>query len=90
MELWIRRQDKECLMKVDRLDYDLQNNEHRIMVNGYQKLVAKYETKERALEVLDEIQYYIQNQGKTFAVPNENGIIIDYKYCGSVYEMPKE
>ena len=56
MELWIKSQDKECLMKVDRLDYDLSNSKHRIMANGYQTLVAEYETKERALEVLDEIQ----------------------------------
>ena len=25
MELWIRSQDKECLMKIDRIDYDLSN-----------------------------------------------------------------
>lgn len=62
LDLWIRSQDKECLMKVDRLDYDLSNYEHRIMVNGYATLVAKYPTKKRALEILDEIKTKIKNQ----------------------------
>lgn len=62
MELWIRSQDKECLMKVDRLDYDLSNSEHRIVVNGFTTLVAKYPTKKRALEVLDEIKTKMKNQ----------------------------
>lgn len=56
MELWVRSQDKECLMKVDRIDYDYSNHTHRIMANGYETLIGLYETKERALEVLDEIQ----------------------------------
>lgn len=56
MELWVRSQDKECLMKTNRIDYDLSNGEHRIMVEGYKTLIGKYETKQRALEILDEIQ----------------------------------
>ena len=55
MELWVRSQDKECLMKINRMDYDLSNGEHRIMVDGYKTLIGKYETKQRALEILDEI-----------------------------------
>lgn len=91
MELWIRSQDrmKLCNAKV----FSLDNDQTGIFCNSCEDsyvFAGKYKTKERALEVLDEIQYYIQNQGKTFAVPNKNGIIIDYKYCGSVYEMPKE
>ena len=62
MEIWIRTQDRECLMKVDRLDYDLSLGEHRIMVNGYQTLVGKYNTQARALEVLDDISSKIKNQ----------------------------
>lgn len=62
MELWIRSQDKECLMKVNRVDYDLSNSEHRIMVNGFETLVGHYETKGRALEVLDEIAAMIKNR----------------------------
>lgn len=56
MELWIRSQDREYLMKINRIDYDYSLGEHEILVNGYQTLVGKYKSKERALEVLDEIQ----------------------------------
>lgn len=62
MDLWILSQDNECIMKVDRLDYDLSNYEHRIMANGYQTLVAKYATKKRAVEVLNDISSKIKNQ----------------------------
>lgn len=62
MDLWIRSQDRECLMKVDRVDYSLSSIEHRIYVNGYETLVGHYATEERALEVLDEISNKIKNQ----------------------------
>lgn len=87
MELWIRSQDKECLMKVNRVDYDLSNSKHRIMVNGYETLVGHYETKTRTLEVLNEIQeaqlgnYHYRCPSNVKVSNNENTI---------VYEMPKE
>ena len=62
MELWIISQDKECVMKVDRLDYDLSNYEHRIVANGFITILAKYPTKKRALEILNEIANAIANQ----------------------------
>ena len=63
-------------MKINRVDYDFSNGEHRIMVNGYETLVGHYETKQRALEVLDEIQIELSNYvGTTVQV---------------VYEMPQE
>lgn len=71
MELWIRSQDKECLMKVNRVDYDLSNSEHRIMVNGYETLVGHYATKERALEVLEEIQNQIVYKSPIYVMPEE-------------------
>ena len=106
MELWIRSQDRECLMKVDRLDYDLSNYKHRIMVNGYQTLVAEYETKKRALEVLDEIQNILKPKyilDSSSIKPDgdswvENGVILQNYNANArieelstyVYEMPKE
>ena len=88
MELWIRSQDKECLMKVNRVDYDLSNSKHRIMVNGYETLVGHYETKERALEVLDEIHQRLIDL-QTLEITSDF-----YKVCkrnlDNVYEMPKE
>lgn len=89
MELWIRSQDKECLMKVDRLDYDVSNYKHRIVVNGYQTLVAEYETKKRALEVLDDIESLLC--GNTRDKGLAKGIGIRSKNAQNlIYEMPKE
>lgn len=56
MNLWIRSQDKEklikvnCLKIVDRLIYGYYEKELNI------ELLAEYKTKERALEILDDIQ----------------------------------
>lgn len=66
------------------MDYDLSNGEHRIMVDGYKTLIGKYETKERALEILDEIQEHIEKHGETYL--EENGV----KHYGNVYQMPSE
>jgi hypothetical protein len=57
MELWIRSQDKKklCVAKF----FELDNDETGIFCfNGesYSIFAGKYKTKERALEVLDEIQ----------------------------------
>ena len=61
MDLWIRSQDRESLKKINTgfyLKQDLSNyakGEVIFIVGGGDKL-GEYETKERALEVLDEIQ----------------------------------
>lgn len=104
MELWIRSQDRECLMKVDRVDYSLSNIEHRIYVNGYETLVGHYATEERALEVLDEIQNILNP--KLFVRANEDNekvllgalqkgvtqkLDMEFKELSTyVYKMPKE
>ena len=81
MELWIRSQDKEKLLKAN--DIGITNNEINeggsIKFKGYKivgyfdknteyELLGTYETKERALEVLDEIQNKINliNLGHDF------------------------
>ena len=76
MSLWIRSQDKIVLMKVDTLSLGEKatilgfGNDGNI--NGK---LAKYKTEERALEVLDEIQEYINS---------------DVMFNLNVFEMPKE
>lgn len=57
MELWIRSQDKKklCVAKY----FELDNDETGIFCfnrESYSVFVGKYSTKERALEILDEIQ----------------------------------
>ena len=60
MELWIRSQDKTRLIKINSLEYVEYQGVHSI--NGYYTNesdnydLGVYSTKERALEVLDEIQ----------------------------------
>ena len=79
MELWIRSQDKTRLVKVCSLAYGEYNEIHYLIgycvneIDNYD--LGTYKTKERALEVLDEIQ----------------NILIDYsKMTRVVYQMPKE
>lgn len=87
MDLWIRTQDKETILKIDRLDYDFSDGHHRIMANTFETLIAEYKTKKRTLEVLDEIQNKINliNLGHDFGSP-----MIDLKNPTYIYQMPKE
>ena len=55
MELWIRSQDRKRLYKVDEITIDRNmNNTCDIWCNNY---LGTYKTKERAIEVLDEIHH---------------------------------
>lgn len=85
MELWIRSQDKMNLVKVRQISVNYQDNK-QIIANyipelyensgEYYEILGTYKTKERAIEILDEIQQYI-------LLPN----IDNSTY---VYQMPKE
>lgn len=72
MELWIRSQDKEDLIKADNLGLayrgkynfmdkigDIDNYCICQFIDDYHVKLGTYKTKERALEVLDEIQNII-------------------------------
>ena len=94
MELWVRSQDKTRLVKVDHIYYmenmftnDVEDKYY--ICSGGAFDLGVYSTKERALEILDEIQEHIENYGEIFAESN-NGIVSNFKYYGSVYEMPKK
>lgn len=91
MELWVRSQDKKRLMKVNGLHYVECGNTY--IINGYGTNeydnydIGIYETKERALEVMDEIQEaqlgnYHYRCPSNVKVSNNGNMII--------YEMPKE
>ena len=54
MELWIRSQDREYLEKLEKI-YLWKNSFGEYKIDGKSEL-GTYKTKERALEVLDEIQ----------------------------------
>ena len=55
MDLWIRSQNRELLTKVESIKIDCCNGYYRILVNDSTN-VAKYETEQRALEILNRIQ----------------------------------
>lgn len=97
MNLWIRSQDRESLVKVDNLYISVGNyicyyvEKGKEVPNTYYRPsgeLGRYETKERALEVLDEIQQNIETQEENYLLSDENGIITGQKYYGYIYQMP--
>ena len=62
MNLWMRSQDKRILQKVDNIFLDANYEDKRISTyDGNNVELGTYKTKERAIEVLDEIQDLLQN-----------------------------
>lgn len=102
MDLWIRSKDKQTLIKIDRVDVD--GNSIIVWQNNYncdEIYLGSYKTKERALEVLDEIQDLIKPKLLLKGYDNlpsgfeEKAIIqpthVEVKQLNTyVYEMPKE
>ena len=97
MDLWIRSQDKEVLSKVNNLCYytredvcefikedELKADIQHIVWSPDGSVLGYYKTKERALEVLDDIQNFIENDGEEYL--NEQECFLSR----SVYEMPEE
>ena len=83
MELWIRSQDKIALTKVSNVSLQEIRSGYTRDFEGYGigtyydnlQILGKYNSKKRALEVLDEIQ----------------NILIDYKEMSRVvYQMPQD
>ena len=86
MNLWVRSQNKTNLVKIRQISLNY-SNKKQIIANYtpelyentgvYYELLGTYETKGRAIEVLDEIQDLLQNA----YIGNANRI---------VYKMPKD
>ena len=92
MELWIRSQDKEQLIKVDNLNvfHNTVNCEtiNFIIKNNFDDL-GSYATKERALEILDEIQNKINNYIAEIYMARAIYVGESQKPT-YIYEMPKD
>lgn len=102
MELWIRSQDKESLIKANNIyiicncpempstsSYSLYNY-NKLKESWFGDFLGKYKTKERALEVLDDIEDKLINC--TFA-KKQNGLGETLDFMPNsiyVYTMPKE
>lgn len=88
MELWIRSQDKKELVKVNNLAV-IENRMVFINNGNGRATLGTYKTKERALEVLDEIQKHLIPK---ILLENKSWDIQEIKILPEiyVYEMPKE
>lgn len=86
MELCIRSQDKMALSKYDLLIVEETPTGEYMFIADHYKNFGTYMTKQRALEVLDEIQEHLDylNIGNINRV-DEKG----FRVC-TIYEMPKE
>ena len=93
MELWIRSQDKMKLVNNCNLYISNEIRYENVIEdlnNKYLKL-GTYNSIERALEVLDEIQNFITRTDEISYVQNSLGIEIQgTTEKGIVYNMPKE
>ena len=63
--MWIRTQDREMLMDCKAIGIGLEDDKS-IYSNGY--VLGTYSSKERALEVLDDIQSVLDDDGFEFGV----------------------
>ena len=104
MELWIRSQDREVLTKV--IDVYKQADTNEIWAYSdrcIKNCLGVYKTKERALEVLDEIQdllvpkMVVKNEGNTIYgsdgnvyTTNISGATDIQELSTCVYQMPEE
>ena len=79
MELWVRSQDKKHLMKCEAIMYEKTGTGYglRAFTKNYDFNIAGYKTKERAMEILEEIIDLWQNA----YIGNAHRI---------VYQMPKD
>lgn len=97
--MWIRSQNKECLVKLDdyiHYFYDDRENEHGI--GSHMVTLGVYESKERALEVLNAIEdvliarrmidIYGNNSALFKGISGEN--IKKTFNTTAVYEMPEK
>ena len=100
--MWIRTQGKSCLIKCNIINVEIgeQSGDYLIRTlldNGRTFILACYKSEERALEVLDEIQAYLENNYLSINdIPQHNngiianGIVLFPNNTQTVYQMPKE
>lgn len=92
MELWIRSQDRERLMKASDLRIAYVKEKDKWVVEDCDNL-GYYSTRKRALEVLDEIEKMMRLNLTTNGTYQQNDLTIKGNILGfmvKIYEMPKE
>ena len=97
MNLWIRTRDRAGILKCEKLYIQVLNGEFYIL-NENEFPLGTYKTRERALEVLDEIEERIMIIN-TISLAKDSVSLIAYKNAlseekikgiGYPYQMPKE
>ena len=86
MDLWVRSQDRTKLMNTDSLVISKDKDTFYIC-DSLEGNIAEYKTKERAIEILDEIQDELISSDFMPIEKNEEVVLT----CGSakIYEMPE-
>jgi hypothetical protein len=89
MELWIRSQDRESLIKCNQIDIMWVDGYPCVFLNSNfpDNVVGSYLTKERALEILDEIQKLLTPQVCELAQKLANNEYSDYNKLTNVYAI---
>ena len=88
MELWIRSQSKQSLIKVENISLEIKKD-NVIFITSDEWRLGTYISKKRALEVLDEIQNILKPQ--EYEIEKGNGYYTKSTNISTyVYEMPKE
>ena len=96
MDLWIRSQDKQMLTKVDYLYLEVNDKREILGGNSYMfnKSLGIYNSKERALEILNEIQNWIKvpdyNMTECYEKIDLYIKALAVSQIIKIYEMPEE
>ena len=95
MNLWIRSQNKQSLLKPVSISLDnLKSSIFGYYNDDHYEVLGKYKTEERALEVLDEIQDFISTKIREGKFGYEEvDLILKSQIVNNmskIYEMPKE
>lgn len=96
--MWVRSQDKLCLMRVDAFPIINHDEVERIWsiigIGKFQYKLGTYKSKERAIEVLDEIQTCISNFFEYEVMPPQNNdwffSVQAVPRTNKIYNMPEE
>lgn len=90
MELWIRSQDKTTLIRSYEIYIAEHSDSYVIRAKKTSHILGAYKTIERVLEVLDEIQDFIENRDTTKITQDIHGITSEVELAKRVYNMPIE
>ena len=91
MDIWIRSQDKQELIKIDYIEANM--GRIFIQYGTFRRCVGTYATQERALEILQEIQIFVANNIQVDCGYQEADIRVKAIIASNmhkVFNMPKE